>query len=393
MRLVTLIIAGALSVSAMQLIPLPYDFWRILPLREQMASIVAAERPWLPLSMVPSATLNALMSLMIPVAILVMMASLTSQERKAIQPVMIALVFCAALLGLFQISVGYFDNPLINDTPWQVSGPFANRNHFALFMAFGCLLVPARIFGEGRTLGAGHSLGLLLMVLFLLMILASGSRAGLLTGALAIVIGMLLARQTIRRQLRHAPRWILPLILGTTIGLLAFFVLVSVKTGRAVSIERIVAGQEFEDMRSRSLPTVLAMVKDYFPTGSGIGSFDTVFRIHEPFELLKVTYFNHAHNDFLEIVIDAGLPGLLLMLIGLLWWAWASLRVWRAVSNEHQLGKVGSAMLLLVFVASAFDYPARTPIVMAMVVIAAVWLEQCSNEIARSALPRQGQHL
>jgi O-antigen ligase len=344
------------------------------------------------MTMVPSATLNALMSLLIPAAVLVAMASLTSQERKAIQPIVIALIFCAALLGLFQISVGHFDNPLINDTPWQVSGPFANRNHFALFMAFGCLLVPAWIFGEGRSLGAGHALGLLLMVLFLLMILVSGSRAGLLTGALATAIGLLLARQAIRKQLRHAPQWMLPSILAAVISLGLFFILVSVRVGRAVSIERIV-GQQFEDMRSRSLSTVLTMVKSYFPAGSGIGSFDTVFRIHEPFELLKATYFNHAHNDFLEIAIDTGLPGILLMLIGLIWWAWASLRVWRAGSSESQLGKLGSAMLLLVFVGSAFDYPARAPIVMAMVVIAAVWLERCSNEIARSALPRRDQHL
>jgi O-antigen ligase len=155
-----------------------------------------------------------------------------------------------------------------------------------------------------------------------------------------------------------------------------------------VSINRLFANDPGQDMRSRGLPTVLSMITDYFPFGSGLGGFDPIFRIHEPFELLKPTYFNHAHNDFLEIAIDAGLPGLALLLAALCWWGWASVRAWRTGSgSDAMLARLGSAMLLLVLLASIFDYPARTPAIMSLVAIAGVWLSGCSGARRASSLP------
>ena len=388
-RAPSLLMAGALSLVVVQLIPLPFDVWRSLPLRETLAGIVSNDRPWLPLTIAPSATRNALISLLIPVAVLVAMASVPVRERKALVPVLIGMVFFAGLFGLFQFSVGYFDNPLFNDTPWQVDGPFANRNHFGLFMSFGCLLVPAWAFSDGRRLNTWSAVAAILVIFFLMMVLVSGSRAGLLVCVLALALSLVLVQQTIRRQLRHAPRWALPALLAGSAALIAVVVLVSVQAGRAESLTRIFATEGGEDMRRRALPTVIAMAWDYFPLGSGIGGFDTVFRIHEPFALLKATYFNHAHNDFLEVALDAGLPGLILLVVALGWWGWASVIAWR---GRQIIPKLGSAMLLLVIVASVFDYPARTPTIMAMMVIASVWLSQRDEEGA-SALPRTGQPL
>jgi O-antigen ligase len=107
-----------------------------------------------------------------------------------------------------------------------------------------------------------------------------------------------------------------------------------------------------------------------------------MFRIYEPLELLKRTYFNHAHNDFLEILLDGGLPALLLLLGSLGWYIWASIRAWRADPVYYGLGRLGSGMILLILVASVFDYPARTPIFMAIIVIAAIWLGQSASRIA-----------
>ena len=63
-------------------------------------------------------------------------------------------------------------------------------------------------------------------------------------------------------------------------------VLISVAAGRAVSINRALTVDAGQDMRARGLPTVLEMIRTYFPFGSGLGGFDPIFRIHEPFELL-----------------------------------------------------------------------------------------------------------
>jgi O-antigen ligase len=139
-------------------------------------------------------------------------------------------------------------------------------------------------------------------------------------------------------------------------------------------------------MRRRGLGTVLAMTAQYFPLGSGFGGFDPVFRLHEPDNLLKPTYFNHAHNDFLEVVLDGGLPAGIILAAAALWWARRSVVAWRSISIDR-LPAAGSMIIFLVGVASVFDYPARTPIIMALLAIAAVWLSGAPEGETISSTP------
>jgi O-antigen ligase len=96
--------------------------------------------------------------------------------------------------------------------------------------------------------------------------------------------------------------------------------------------------------------------------------------------LLKPTYFNHAHNDFLEIVLDGGVAGLLLLLLAFVWWIVAAVGAVRAPLPSALPGRTGAAILLVVMIASIFDYPARTPLMMAIIVIAATWLARGSRD-------------
>lgn len=394
---VLFLLGGALLLPLLQLIPLPPSIWQALPGRAffmEAAAVSGQEQPWRPMSLVPSATVNAVSSLIVPVVMLVLITGLKEAERLWLPGVVLSLIAASTLLGLLQFSGAGFNNPLINDIAGQVSGIFANRNHFALFTAFGCLLAPVWAFLEGRLPQWRGPVALGLVLLFALTILASGSRAGLLVGVLALGLGLIMVRHGIRRALGRYPRWAFPALLAGIGSAVVIFVLISVAAGRAVSIDRVLTVDAGQDMRARALPTVLEMIRTYFPWGSGLGGFDPIFRIHEPFELLALTYHVHAHNDFLEIALDAGLPGILLLAAAIAWWAWASIRAWRAGSSpRYAIPKLGSAMLLLVFIASVFDFPARTPMIMAMIVVAGVWL--CSPVEARrgSALPKSGEPL
>ncbi|WP_207147621.1 hypothetical protein, partial [Listeria monocytogenes] len=90
------------------------------------------------------------------------------------------------LVGLVQFSRIIYDNPFVNDSPGELSGTFANRNHFALFMAIGCLLAPTwGITGERLAYWRLPAVAALLLLLFLT-ILGSGSRAGLGLGVVAL---------------------------------------------------------------------------------------------------------------------------------------------------------------------------------------------------------------
>jgi oligosaccharide repeat unit polymerase len=391
------LLLAAMLFVALQLVPLPPGLWEVLPGRESFYwAKINAQESWRPWAIVPSATLNALFSLIVPGATLLLMACVSPEERARLLPALLALIALSMLVGLLQFTGASLNNPLVNDTPGVVAGSFANRNHLALFLALGCLLAPVWVFASGRRPGWRAPVGVGLLLLFALTILATGSRAGMILGMFAITIGFLLSRRGLKGELRRYPRWVFLALIVTVVALIAVVVLLSIAADRAVSIERLLENDVAQDMRGRGLPVVLAMIRDYFPVGFGFGSFDAAFRMHEPFELLKPTYFNHAHSDFLEVILDAGLPGVLLLIAVTGWWAWASIKAWRPRSrSDAMLPRLGSAMLLLVMLASTVDYPARTPMIMAVVVIAAVWLSDHSSTRSRgsAALPDSGRHL
>ncbi len=386
--LVLLLVAVAV-LPLVQLIPLPPSIWAALPGRDlvmRAAVAIGEPQPWRPWSIVPAATLNALFSLIVPAAALYLALCLKDEERARLLGVLLCLALISAFVGLAQGSSLAFDNPLINESAGTVSGTFANRNHFAVEMAMGCVLAFAWAFGRSPGSSSRSIVCIGLVLLFLLSILVSGSRMGVLLGGLGLATGFLLSLPGIRRTLGRYPRWAFTALMAAAAASIIGLVLLGVSAGRARSIDRLFAADPGQDMRTRGLSTVLSMAREYFPAGSGISGFDPIFRLHEPFALLKPTYFNHAHNDFLEVTIDAGLLGVILLAAALCWWGWASIKAWHAGSSGQAVrAKAGSALLLLLIIASLVDYPARTPVIMAWAMIAAVWLSEGTQSKALPA--------
>ena len=389
-----LLLLAAILLCVAQLIPLPPGLWRALPGRAAFVDpLVSPPDLWRPWSLVPGATVNALFSLVVPFAVLLLATGVREEQKRWLPNVILAVIAVSLVIGLIQFTGTRIVNPLVNGTPGTVDGLIANRNHYALFLSFGLLIAPAWVFGYGTRSKVRAPVALGFVVLLILAILATGSRAGLVFGALALALGLGSSWRGVKTALHRYPRWVLPALGVGLVVLLAIFVLASVAADRAISINRLVDQDTGQDMRGRGLPVVLAIIRTYFPFGTGMGSFDPIFRMNEPFALLKPTYFNHAHNDFLEIVLNAGLPGLLLLLVALGWWGWKSMVAWRG-DAAHILPRLGSVMLLLILIASIIDYPARTPVIMAMAMIAAIWLDQPdAGARGKGPLPSTGRHL
>lgn len=371
------ILCGAISLVAVQLVPLPFGVWSGLPGRGLLVEITQAaglEGEWRPIASVPDSALNALLSLLVPFAVMLGVSASSARHARGLVPVLLGMVGLSAIVALFQLSTGGVDNPLINDPLGQPSGLFANRNHQALFLGLGVLLAFGWGFDPSRRLNWRSWTALGVVAFFALMVLATGSRAGLGLLALALLFGILIARPTLRRAWKRGPSWIEPAVGAAALLLVAGLASLSMGSGRAVAIDRLFAIDAAADMRVRAIPTLRLLVGQFFPFGSGMGSFDAMFRIAEPFGLLKPTYFNHAHNDYAELLIEAGLPGALLLVGALVWWARASWRAWRPSPGIDQAGRLGSAMILLILAASAVDYPARTPLVMAVLAVSGCWL-------------------
>ncbi|MFV3464674.1 hypothetical protein ACNJFH_21210, partial [Mycobacterium tuberculosis] len=110
-----------------------------------------------------------------------------------------------------------------------------------------------------------------LMLLFLLAILASGSRGGLLLAGIALFGALALVRRDLHAVVRLGPRWLYPVLIALIVTAVAGIIFLSVAADRAVAINRIFAVDAGSDMRVRGLPTVLSMIGTYFPVGSGFG--------------------------------------------------------------------------------------------------------------------------
>lgn len=377
-RTPALLLAAIVGAVLVQMIPLPPALWSVLPGRDLLAetsAVVGQPMPWRPISMSPSRTANALGSLIVPAATLALMAHRKPDiDRRVIALLAIAML-SSALLAAFQISGGRFDHPFLNDVQGEIGGSFANRNHMAVFLALGCVVLPTLV-------GAHSSRGLIPLLaavaavaFFLLLLLASGSRTGLALGLVGTVLGFAINRKALAGRLSSLSRTYRMGLYGGIAAVLIGTVALALFAQRAVTIDRALGSLgNGDDLRTRAFPTLISMIEKYFPAGSGFGTFDPVFRIDEPLELLRVQYFNLAHNDLLQIWLDGGLLGGVIFLAGLAWLALASWRAWRTAPSTA--ARLGSAIMLLTILASATDYPARTPMFMALIAVACVWLAQ-----------------
>lgn len=385
-RVPVIIMAAAILLLTLQLIPLPPTIWSALPGREifiEAATFAGSEQPWRPLSISPSGTANALASLVVPGAVLLLAANLNPEQHWQIATLILGLALAGAILGLLQFSGGWFDNPFHNDVRGMVNGNFANRNHFALFLAIGCVLAFAWAF-RGRESRWKIAAGFGMVLLFVLMILATGSRSGALLGLIGLASGGLMVRTQFIREFKALPRKLAVALLVVCATITATIIWLSVSLNRAVSIERAFMLDGEADLRWQIWPVVLEMIERYFPAGSGFGTFDPVFRISEPDSLLNPQYVNLAHNDWLQIPLEGGLAGSVLLAGALLWFLYRSIAEWSNPSARrglmHPIGKVGTLVIILVLAASITDYPARTPLMMALLALAAVWLSKIQKD-------------
>lgn len=368
-------IAAVAAVCVMQLVPLPPALWTALPGRAPfVAASTGAPLPWRPIDITPDGGLNTLLSLTVPLAALAILEGISRAQRRLVANVLLAAVIVSALIGSLQLSGAVFDNPLINETVGEAAGVFANRNHQALLLACGLPLASVwavRDAGRarfGRMAAAGW-----LMVWLLLLVLATGSRAGIVLAIGGLAAAGMIAWSGLRGSAIRWPRRTVPVGLATIALVLAGLIALGLSNDRALSLQRLFASDRVSEVRLSSLPLLWEIAMRYFPVGAGFGSFDPIFRIAEPFALLKPTYLNHAHNEAIELLIEAGALGAAAVLAIVLLWLRAGMRCVHDLRDGRLLAFAGWAIVTLTLASSLVDYPIRTPIMMT-IMVTAIWL-------------------
>ncbi len=118
----------------------------------------------------------------------------------------------------------------------------------------------------------------------------------------------------------------------------------------------------------------------FFPYGTGLGAFSDVYRTFDK-SVYERLYVNHAHNDYLEIALELGLPGILLIALFVGWWLRQLYRCWSMNLSGANLARAGSIIIGIVMVHSIVDYPVRTA------AIAAVFALACALMVPAPAQP------
>lgn len=331
---------AAVLLPALQLLPLPPEVWRSLPGRALVAEVDAAAglgALWRPLSMTPPETLNALLAGLVPLAVLLLAIQLPSEQQARLVLVALALGGLSALIGFLQLlgdpqGALYFFEVTNNGA---AVGLFANRNHQAVLLAcmiplaFAAASLPrrgpasvaqgtgwqsrGRAYQPRRRIAWPMLLALAATAMLVPLILITGSRSGLLMGTLALLsLPLVLPQGTLRRGAVSRGAW-----LGVAALLAAGLALAAIWLDRDLALDRLLQATPFEDLRLRILPTLLELAREQWLWGTGLGSFERVYQVREPAALLLPVYVNHAHNDWLELVITGGLPALVLVALGL----------------------------------------------------------------------------
>ncbi|MEA3015119.1 MAG: hypothetical protein QOD42_3664 [Sphingomonadales bacterium] len=377
-----LFLGAVAAIILVQLIPLPPETWAALPGRALYAEAlgVAGLPPvWRPLSLTPDLTVNALLSVLPPLALILGLGVIGRKPYVLLVPIVLAAVAISAVVGVIQVSSGLFYLYRITNEGSLV-GFFANRNHQALFFAIAFPLLAcwaASPSGDRTHAQLRNWVALCVGVALIPLLLVTGSRAGLMLGAIGIVAALAI---TVRlRSERGMPIFNLSLRAGLLLlipiaaGIAA--VGATIYLARDEAIQRLQEGPTNE-LRSRNLPLIVELTRDHLPLGTGYGSFDTVFRSHEAHATLSEFYLNHAHNDWIEVVLEGGVLPIPLILLYLGWFALRAWRLW--VGNRHRdspmLGRAGTAIVAIVLIGSVLDYPLRTPFVAVLFALGSVWM-------------------
>lgn len=385
----------AISVLVLlQLLPLPAPFWQSLAGRQDVVDVeklTGTSDLWRALTLAPLSGWNALYSISTPLALILLGVQLDRDDLFGLLPLIVALATLSGILGLLQ-AIGDPQSFLylyrITNNGAAV-GLFANRNHAATLLA--CLFPMLAVFasterGKVQEVGMRQLTTTAIAVVLVPLILVTGSRSGLVGAVIGLGAAALLYRPLMgTRSLRRGkPNWIktLPILGGLGIISLAFL---THFLSRAEAVERLLIETSGDTGRTDFWAVSVDLFAKHFPWGSGPGSFVEAYQILAPAELLNPYYVNHAHNDWLETAVAFGILGIITMFAAVIAFGIRSYGLWWKEDGSKPavaFGRLASAIIAILGTMSVFDYPLRTPIIMGLFAICALWLIESHRDIA-----------
>jgi len=370
------------ALVVLEVAPLPRSLVaRISPARlasPRLESLGHSAAGWTTLSIYPHDTILGLVKFLAYVSAFALAAYLFDSRTKKSLLVrgLIYLGVAEAAYGTFQYLTGVQKIFAYTKQYYRedATGTYINHNHFAGLLELTLPFAAASVFyffqlwSESRRnmarrrapAGAG-SAGVLcvfysfVLVIGLVGIIFSRSRGGILACTFSVVFMAVLAQLTIKRK-----AW-----------MLGVFVLLICAAGYGIWIGLDPVLARFEEVRGANYFELegrvpvwrdsLRLVRDYPLTGTGLGTFELSFR-HYQTTMVSLD-FDHAHNDYLELTSDTGLPGATLLFLPVLYLLIKMIGCFLGDSRRYRrtvvLACVGSTVALLVH--SVMDFNLQIP--------------------------------
>jgi O-antigen ligase len=361
-------LASLILLIIFQIVPMPSALLSLLSpatgrLYERFG--VQGDASWRTLSIYPGATREELYKLLAYAAVFIVIIN-HYRTRDQVRAVIRAVLFIGCFLAVFAVVQKitwngrlYWFYPISESL--NPMGPYINRNHFAGYMemavpiGLGMLLyrasrldVPAGLPLVKRVsavLGSDDfpsvallSLAVLIMSAALVMSL---SRGGMIGFATSMIFFMAMTRS--RRSLRKKTGVIV-------LAGLVIFIFVVLAGWSRIEDRFDELGGERKIERLRVWADTAGMVKDFPVFGTGFGTFGDAYLPYQ--STGPGLLYDHAHNDYVELLTDAGLMGALLA-AGLLAAFWRSvIKAWRERHRRYVTSVAAGGMASCVAIAA-----------------------------------------
>ncbi len=349
------------AIGFLHLVPIPWSLWSSLNPSDQARQVLTEldiASGWRSYTLDPHGAFTYLLVLLPPVAMFLAVSRMGMNDRVKMIGIVVLLAVISALLGLMQFASDTRNLYFYDVTHLGYSvGFFANRNHHTDLLIVGLLLGSALFLGPLHARFDKDKLRWVmlatLVILMLTSILATGSRAGF---ALAVFAGIAIMLQFIGfGRGAFLPFMVVSMLLLFLLAMAAF-------SGNTLFVETLARFERDDELRFEVWPIIIGHVGEYMPFGTGIGSFVPVYGSQEPLQQVDSSFLNHAHNDYLEVALEAGIPGIILILLFIGLFALAAVRSVRLAGDGaySAIAKMAAVGVVVFLGHAVFDYSLRT---------------------------------
>lgn len=309
-----------------------------------------------------------------------------SRNTKNTKKILLALSISGLIYAIYGISLNFFG---INKIFWyektaytdSITSTFVNRNNYATYAGLTLItslallldkllenaskikkkefsrIIVRRIF----TTCLPH---LLMVIIILTALTLSNSRAGIASSAIGILSFIIFSSLAgSKKKYRKSP--LVPLLL-----IAPLFSIIVVAGGNKTT-ERFSQVESDASIRGAIYSITTKAIADTPISGVGLGGFTDVFKVHrdESIPIWMDTITDHAHNSYLELALELGIPVfLILMAVFFIILHQCVKGILNRKKNTY-IPTIATSSTLLIATHSLFDFSAQIPAVMIIFLI------------------------